>query len=113
MELTCSLKGRHLQWILPSEVKDLCVQCASKDHKTKECDAFEERERRTVPKNVQNNYARFKPVGYVKPPLTKSRDSFISRSRSRSHSRFQNRNNANQQQNNSKKENITKHNDDN
>src|SRR5439155_16206449 len=81
MELTCSLKGRHLQWILPSEVKDLCVRCASKDHKTKECDAFKERGRRTVPKNVQNNYARFKPVGYVKLPLTKSRDSFISRSR--------------------------------
>src|SRR2546421_5173376 len=63
MELTCSLKGRHLQWIFPSEVKDLCVQCVSKDHKTKECDAFKERGRKTIPKNVQNNYARFKPVG--------------------------------------------------
>src|SRR2546429_9695613 len=86
MEITCSLKGCHLQWILPSEVKDLCVQCASKDHKTKECDAFEERGRRTISKNVQNNYARFKPVGYIKPlSISRSRGSFTSRSHSRSH----------------------------
>src|SRR5436309_4283042 len=100
MEITCSLKGCHLQWILLSEVKDLCVQCASKDHKTKECDAFKNRGRRTIPKSVQNNYVRFKPVGYVKLPLTKSRDSFTSRSRSRSHSCSRSRNNANQQKNN-------------
>src|SRR5438874_12468264 len=93
MELTCSLKGRHLQWILPSEVKDLCVQCTSKDHKTKECDAFEERGRRTIPKNVQNNYARFKPVGYVKlPPLSRPRGSFTSRSHFRSHSHSSSKN---------------------
>src|SRR3954471_16299419 len=98
MEITCSLKGHYLQWILPSEVKDLCVRCAFKDHKTKECDAFEERGRRTIPKNVQN-YARFKPVGYVKPPSSKSEGSFSSRSHSRSHScsrsRQSNNNNAN------------------
>src|SRR4051794_9192700 len=91
MEITCSLKGRDLQWILPSEVKDLCVRCASKDHKTKECDAFEERGRRTIPKNVQNNYARFKPVGYVKPPSSNSEGSLSFRSHSRSHSRSRSR----------------------
>src|SRR5436305_5903358 len=111
MEITCSLKGRHLQWILLSEVKDLCVQCASKDHKTKECDAFKERGRRTIPKSIQNNYARFKPVGYVKPPPLRSRESFTFRSCFRSHSRSQNKNNANQQ--NNKKGNMTKHNNDN
>src|SRR4051794_29883718 len=75
MELTCSLKGCHLQWILPSEVKNLCVRCASNEHKTKECNAFENRERRTIPKNIQNNYARFKLVGYDNPPpsVNKSR----------------------------------------
>src|SRR2546423_13722829 len=109
MKITCSLKGCHLQWILPSEVKDLYVQCASKDYKTKECDTFEERGRRTIPKNVQNNYARFKPVGYVKPQPPRSRESFISRSHSRSHSHSQSKNNITQQ--NNKKENMTKHND--
>src|SRR4051794_30818507 len=89
MDLTFSLKGRHLQWIFPSEVKTLCVRCASNEHKTKECNAFEERGRRTISKNVQNNYARFKPVGYVKPPtpINKSREGSTSRSRSRSCSR--------------------------
>src|SRR2546430_13680679 len=108
MEITCSLKGCHLQWILLSEVKDLCVQCASKDHKTKECNAFKERGRRTIPKNVQNNYVRFKPVGYVKSPPLKSRDSFTSRfcSRSYFHSRSKNNNNHK----NNKKENMIKHN---
>src|SRR3954451_22891457 len=99
MEITCSLKGHHLQWILPSEVKDLCVRCAFKDHKTKECDTFKKRGRRTIPKNVQNNYARFKPVGYVKPPVSKSGQSFTSRSRFHSHScsrsRQSNNNNIN------------------
>src|SRR5439155_2655343 len=110
MELTYSLKGRHLQWILLSEVKDLCVQCASKDHKTKECDAFEERGRRTIPKSVQNNYARFKPVGYVKPPLlSRSRGSFTSRSCSRSHSCSSNKNNNHNIDNS--KGNTIKHND--
>src|SRR5436305_14388214 len=110
MELTCSLKGCHLQWILPSEVKNLCVRCASKDHKTKECDAFEERGRRTISKNVQNNYARFKPVGYVKPLLpSRSRGSFTSRSRFCSYFRSSSKNN-NHNINNSKG-NITKHND--
>src|SRR4051794_39979198 len=80
MKITCSLKGRYLQWILSSEVKDLCIRYAFKDHKTKECDAFEKRGRRTIPKNVQNNYARFKPVSYVKLPSLRSRDSFTSRS---------------------------------
>src|SRR2546429_8069713 len=113
MEITCSLKGCHLQWILPSEVKDLCVRCASKDHKTKECDAFKERGRRTIPKNVQNNYARFKPVGYIKPPLiSRSRESFTSRSRSCSHSRSNNKSNKNNNHNIDNSEgNTTKHND--
>src|SRR4051812_40313223 len=100
MEITCSLKGHHLQWILPSEVKDLCVRYASKDHKTKECDAFEERGRRTIPKNVQNNYARFKPVGYVKPLSSKSEGSFFSRSHSCSHSRSRSRQSNNNNANN-------------
>src|SRR4051794_1961014 len=109
MEITCSLKGHHLQWIFLSEVKDLCVRCVSKDHKTKECDVFKERGRRTIPKSVQNNYVRFKPVGYVKSPPLRSRESFTSRSRSHSHSYSRSKNNANQQ--NNKKENMTKHND--
>src|SRR4051795_6790952 len=97
MEITCSLKGCYLQWILLFEVKDLCVRCAFKDHKTKECDTFKKRGRRTIPKNVQNNYARFKPVGYVKPPVSKSEQSFTSRSRfhSHSHSRSRQSNNNN------------------
>src|SRR6266480_2886188 len=113
MELTCSLKGRYLQWILLSEVKDLCVQYTSKDHKTKECDAFEERRRRTIPKNVQNNYARFKPVGYIKPLLIlRSRGSFTSRSCSRSHFRSSNKSNKNNNHNIDNSEgNTTKHND--
>ena len=41
MELTCSLKGQHLHWILPYEVKDLCVRCTSNEHKIWDCDAFE------------------------------------------------------------------------
>src|SRR3954453_21982720 len=108
MEITCSLKGRHLQWILLSEVKDLCVRCASKDHKTKECDAFEERGRRTIPKNVQNNYARFKPVGYVKPPSSKSEESHTSRLRFHSHSCSQSRQSNNNKVNN--KGNMASHN---
>src|SRR4051795_12456626 len=108
MEITCSLKGCYLQWILLFEVKDLCVRCASKDHKTKECDAFEKRGRRTIPKNVQNNYARFKPVGYVKPPLSKSGESFTSRSRFHSHSHSRSRQSNNNKVNN--KENMTSHN---
>src|SRR5439155_4296150 len=108
MEITCSLKGRHLQWILLSEVKDLCVQCASKDHKTKECNAFEERGRRTISKNVQNNYARFKPVSYVKLPLlSRSKGSFTSRSCFCSHSRSNSKNNKHNI--NNLKGNITKH----
>src|SRR3954452_4810602 len=92
MELTCFLKGRHLKWILPSEVKDLCVRCASNEHKTKECTAFENRGRKDIPKNIQNNYARFKPVGYVKlpPPERKSRENSTYRSRFRSRSRSSN-----------------------
>src|SRR3954453_20286374 len=92
MELTCSLKGRHLKWILLSEVKDLCVRCASNEHRTKECTAFENRGRKDIPKNIQNNYAQFKPIGYVKPPPPerKSREIFTSRSRSRSRSRSSN-----------------------
>src|SRR2546421_8269965 len=110
MEITCSLKGRHLQWIFPSEVKDLCVQCVSKDHKTKECDAFKERGRKTIPKNVQNNYARFKPVGYVKPlPLSRSRGSITLRSRSHSHSCSNSKNNTHNI--NKFKGNITGHHD--
>src|SRR5436305_11055728 len=113
MEITCSLKGCHLQWIFPSEVKDLCVQCASKDHKTKKCDAFEKRGRRTIPKNVQNNYARFKPVGYIKSPsISRSRGSFTSRSRSRSHFCSSNKSNKNNNHNIDNSEgNTTKHND--
>src|SRR3954454_15331163 len=93
MDLTCSLKGHHLKWILPSEVKDLCVRYASNEHKTKECTAFENRGRKDIPKNIQNNYARFKPVGYVKPlpPERKSRENSTSRSRSRSRSRSSNK----------------------
>ena len=113
MEITCSLKGRHLQWILLSEVKDLCVRCASKDHKTKKCDAFEEREKRTIPKNVQNNYARFKPVGYIKPPsISRSRGSFTSRSHSHSHSHSSNKSNKNNNHNIDNSEgNTINHND--
>lgn len=50
MEITCSLKGNHLQWVLPHEVKDLCVRCASNQHKTKDCTAFENRGRKPIPK---------------------------------------------------------------
>ena len=70
MELTCSLKGQHLQWILPHEVKDLCVRCASSEHKTQDCDTFEHRGSRPIPKNIQQNYNRFKPIGYVRLLLT-------------------------------------------
>src|SRR3954454_5919682 len=100
MKVICSLKGRYLQWILLSEVKDLCVRCASKDHKTKECDAFEKRGRRTIPKNVQNNYVRFKPVGYVKPLSSRSRESFTSRSCFRSHFHSLSKQNKNNKNNN-------------
>src|SRR3954453_23036827 len=89
--------------------KDLCVRCASKDHKTKECDAFEERGRRTISKNVQNNYARFKPVGYIKPLSSKSEGSFSSRSHSHSHSCSQSRQSNNNNYVNNK-ENMTSHN---
>src|SRR3954447_2241644 len=108
MDLTFSLKGRHLQWIFPSEVKTLCVRCASNEHKTKECNAFEERGRRTISKNVQNNYTRFKPVGYVKSPtpINKSREDSTFRSRSRSRSRKStNSKNNDEQKNNKNKDN--------
>src|SRR3954453_15871031 len=88
--------------------KDLCVRCASKDYKTKECDAFEERGRRTIPKNVQNKYAKFKPVSYVKLSSSKSGESFTSRSPSHSHSRSQSRQSNNNKVNN--KGNMASHN---
>ncbi|HVH95688.1 MAG TPA: hypothetical protein VM682_01930, partial [Bacillus sp. (in: firmicutes)] len=97
MEISLSLKGRKLSWILPNEVKDLCVRCASSEHKTQKCTAFEDRGRKPIPKAIQNNYDRFKPVGYKKPKdqpqgdktsnrQTKSSSKSRSRSRSRSHS---------------------------
>src|SRR5256886_9527464 len=92
--LPISLKGQHLQWILPHEVKDLCVRCASNEHKTQDCDAFEHRGRRPIPKSIQQNYNRFKPVGYVRPPANSSRSNSHSKSRSRSRSRTHQSSNA-------------------
>src|SRR5215213_10542903 len=67
MKITLSLKGRKLSWILPDEVKNLCVRCASSEHKTQKCTAFEDRGRKPISKAIQNNYDHFKPVGYKKP----------------------------------------------
>src|SRR5688572_21170226 len=59
MELLCSLKGRKLSWILPSEVKNLCVCCASPEHKTQHCKAFEDRGCKPIPKAILHNYDHF------------------------------------------------------
>ena len=87
MELSCSLRNRRLTWILPDAVKDLCVRCGSAAHKTKDCDTFADRGRKPIPKSIQLNYDRYKPVGYVKPrslPDQKKKPQSRSRSRSRS-----------------------------
>src|ERR1700759_5000479 len=90
MELSCSLKGNKLSWVFPEDVKNLCVRCASDKHKTKDCNTFEDRGRKSIPKSIQNNYDRYKPVGYVKPPVksaSNKKSSSQTRSQSRSNSK--------------------------
>src|SRR5829696_3542653 len=93
MGLSCALKGKKLEWILPADVKGLCVRCASPEHKTQHCKAFEERGRKPIPKAILSNYDRFKPVGYKPPkaPVTQNKDNKRSSSKSRSRSRSRSR----------------------
>src|SRR5436305_12953211 len=86
MEISCSLRNKRLTWILPDKVKDLCVRCASNSHSTKNCTTFANRSRKPIPKSIQLNYDRYKPVGYVKPKnqsTQNNRTNSHSRSRSR------------------------------
>jgi len=106
MELSCALKGKKLTWILPAEVKNLCVRCAAPEHKTQHCKAFEDRGRKSIPKAILHNYDRFKLVGYKQPKETvpkgknNTRPRSASRSRSRSRSRATKNQEANKNTNN-------------
>ena len=84
MERSFTLKGKALSWCLPANVKDLCLRCSSDKHAAKDCDAFPDRGRSPVPKNLQHQYDRFKPAGYK---VSRDNNRTSSKNRSRSCSR--------------------------
>jgi hypothetical protein len=98
-EVSCSFNGRQLEWLPVEAVSSLCIRCSSRDHSTKDCDAFISRQPKPPTKNVQALYDRFQIRGRTSkrsPASSSSRDPKRSsssiggknpQSRSRSHSR--------------------------
>ena len=96
MEITCSFNDRPVEWILPKDVKKLCVRCSSPNHKPSDCDAFT-RGRKSAPKNIQALYNKFsihQPRGRTNVKSSGLNDNNPRGSSSRSRSRSKLRNNG-------------------
>src|SRR6266516_6065787 len=63
--ITFCNRMHYLRWMLPTDVRSLCVRCGSDAHKAADCDAFVSRGRLTVSKALQATYDRLKPASYA------------------------------------------------
>jgi hypothetical protein len=93
--ITFRNRMHYLTWMLPDDVRSLCVRCGSQAHKAADCDAFASRGRPAVSKSLQATYDRLKPASYstklIRPKTSRNRSSSRSRSRSRKRNRDSNR----------------------
>jgi len=58
MKIIYCFNDRLVEWILPKDVKKLCVHCSSSNYKPSDYDAFG-RGKKSAPKNIQVLYNKF------------------------------------------------------